>query len=81
MRIALLLLLASCGVVDTLDGHIDDQANCCAAGTPDRVRACLIRLAPDPTWCWQASCSAPIGEVRALETAEGEILEWCEPAE
>lgn len=74
MKALLLSLLCSCATIDTLDGHIDDQGNCCAALTVERIQECMIELAPPDTegWCWRAECK-PTGEVSAILNEDGSI--------
>ncbi len=80
MMAIMLMLLSSCSFVDTLDGHIDDQDNCCSAGTEGRVRACLVRLqrVDQDGWCWEAFCSSPVGYVTAKLEVDGDVVA-CEP--
>lgn len=72
----LVLLLSGCEMVDTLDGHIDDQQNCCAAVTKDEIRSCMIDLAPPDSqgWCWYTTCT-PAGNVSATQLEDGSIVE------
>jgi hypothetical protein len=61
LRLVLVLAaVASCAVVDTLDGEIDDIENCCAALTRPRIEACMMRLGieehDDTEWTWWRTC-------------------------
>lgn len=71
--VAIAVALSACAsLVDVLDGEIDDQQNCCAALTEDRIRRCLVKF-EGPGWCWEAECKPPIGHVEAFLHEDGEI--------
>ena len=69
---ALLLMIMGCAVTDTLDGHIDDHENCCAALTAQRVRECLAKWA-EPGECWEVFCPLYPGRVNAYLHYNGEV--------
>lgn len=75
-RALLAFALVGCAVVDTLDGHIDNQQNCCAAFSASRIRACMVRFS-GPELCSIAECVSPIGTVEAYQTVDGELLTSC----
>ncbi len=62
----------ACAVVDTLDGHIDDPANCCASVS--RVHDCLARFT-DVGHCKVAHCGPDV--VVACRRPDGGVTdEW-----
>lgn len=68
------VLIAGCSAIDTLDGQIDDPANCCAATTPDRIRACLARFT-EPGRCLVAECAS--SKLFVCRRLDGELsYEW-----
>lgn len=70
--ITILAILSGCGFVDKLDGHIDNQQNCCAAVSAKSIQECMVKF-EGPGWCWEVECTAPIGHVEAYLHEDGEI--------
>lgn len=56
MRTLALILLASCGVPDLLDGDIEDRENCCyLMPRTDAVRSCVVDFL-EPNHCAEVTC-------------------------
>lgn len=65
-------VLSACAFADGLDGHIDEQKNCCGAVTTSRIRECLAKFS-EPGMCWEIECLPPIGTVDAYLWHDGHV--------
>ena len=80
VRLALLIVLSSCAVIDKLDGHVDNLDHCCVEVTAERVRACVARLherIPGKAFCSVAYCEPPIDDVETYVDEHGGVHDAC----
>ena len=80
MRYLLFIAIVSCAMTDTLDGHIDNERNCCAALTTSRVRRCMVKFMM-PGECREMFCQPPVGRVQAYLSHDGEVSDCLPPEE